>query len=46
MTRGQRHFSSFRGLSATHCDLAACGGGAERARALLAQAGLISPDPD
>lgn len=44
-TRGQRDFSSFRGLSAAHYDLVARGGGTERARALLAQAGLLPPDP-
>ena len=40
-TRGERDFSSLRGLSAAHYDLIARGGGAERARAALEQAGLL-----
>jgi hypothetical protein len=42
-TRGQRDFSSLRGLSAAHYDLIAREGGAERARAVLSQAGLLPP---
>ena len=38
-TRGERDFSSLRGLSAAHYDLIAREGGAERARAALDQAG-------
>ncbi len=44
-TRGERDFSSLRGLSAAHYDLIAREGGAERARAALGQAGLLPPDP-
>ena len=40
-TRGERDFSSLRGLTATHYDLVAREGGAERARAELEQAGLL-----
>jgi hypothetical protein len=40
-TRGQRDFSSVRQLVATHYDLIAREGGAERARAALEQAGLL-----
>ena len=40
-TRGQRDFSSVRGLSASRYDLIAREGGAERARAALEQAGLV-----
>jgi hypothetical protein len=40
-TRGQRDFSSVRGLTASHYDLIAREGGAEQARAMLAQAGLL-----
>jgi Heat induced stress protein YflT domain len=43
-TRGERDFSSLRGLSAAHYDLVAREGGAERARAALEQAGLLPPD--
>ncbi len=43
-TRGQRDFSSLRGLSAAHYDLVAREGGAERARAMLAEAGLLPAD--
>jgi hypothetical protein len=44
-TRGERDFSSLRGLSAAHYDLVAREGGAERARAALSEAGLLPPDP-
>jgi hypothetical protein len=44
-TRGKRDFSSLRGLSAAHYDVVAREGGAERARAMLSQAGLLPPDP-
>jgi hypothetical protein len=37
-TRGERDFSSLRGLTATHYDLIARKGGAQRARAALDQA--------
>jgi hypothetical protein len=40
-TRGQRDFSSVRGLTASHYDLIAREGGAEQARAMLTQAGLL-----
>ena len=40
-TRGERDFSSLRGLSAARYDLIAREGGAERARAALEQAGLL-----
>jgi hypothetical protein len=40
-TRGERDFSSLRGLSAAHYDLIAREGGAERARAALDRAGLL-----
>jgi hypothetical protein len=40
-TRGERDFSSLRGLTATHYDLIAREGGAEQARAALGQAGLL-----
>lgn len=43
-TRGERDFSSLRGLTATHYDLIAREGGAERARAALSQAGLLPSD--
>jgi hypothetical protein len=43
-TRGDRDFSSLRGLTATHYDLIAREGGAERARSALGQAGLLPPD--
>ena len=43
-TRGERDFSSLRGLSATHYDLVAREGGAERARVALDRAGLLPPD--
>ena len=43
-TRGERDFSSLRGLSAAHYDLVAREGGAERARAALERAGLLPPD--
>ena len=43
-TRGKRDFSSLSGLSATHYDLVAREGGAERARAMLTEAGLLPPD--
>ena len=43
-TRGKRDFSSLRGLTAAHYDLIAREGGAERARAMLAEAGLLPPD--
>jgi hypothetical protein len=45
-TRGQRDFSSLRGLTAAHYDVIAReGGGAERARTMLMQAGLLPPEP-
>ena len=45
-TRGQRDFSSLRGLTAAHYDVIAReGGGAERARTMLSQAGLLPPEP-
>jgi len=40
-TRGERDFSSLRGLTATRYDLIAREGGAERAKILLGQAGLM-----
>ena len=40
-TRGQRDFSSVRGLAATHYDLVAREGTADRARLLLSDAGLL-----
>lgn len=40
-TRGKRDFSSLRGLSAAHYDLVAREGSADRARAMLTQAGLL-----
>jgi hypothetical protein len=43
-TRGKRDFSSLRGLSAAHYDLVAREGGADRARAMLTQAGLLPPN--
>jgi len=43
-TRGERDFSSLRGLSAARYDLVAREGGAERARAALERAGLLPPD--
>jgi len=43
-TRGERDFSSLRGLTATHYDLIAREGGAERARDALSQAGLLPSD--
>ena len=43
-TRGERDFSSLRGLTATHYDLIAREGGAERARYALSQAGLLPSD--
>ena len=42
-TRGKRDFSSMRALSAARYDLVARGGGAERARTMLSQAGLLPP---
>jgi hypothetical protein len=45
-TRGQRDFSSLRGVTALRYDLVAReGGNAERARTMLAQAGLLPPEP-
>jgi hypothetical protein len=45
-TRGQRDFSSLRGLTAARYDVIAReGGGAERARTMLIQAGLLPPEP-
>jgi hypothetical protein len=41
-TRGQRDFSSVRGLSAARYDLIARDGTAERARTMLGQEGLLS----
>jgi hypothetical protein len=43
-TRGQRDFSSVRGLTASHYDLIAREGGADQAREMLARAGLLPPD--
>jgi len=40
-TRGERDFSSLRGLSAARYDLIAREGGAEQARAALERAGLL-----
>jgi heat induced stress protein YflT len=40
-TRGQRDFSSVRGLSASHYDLVAREGTVERARHMLDEAGLL-----
>ena len=40
-TRGQRDFSSVRGLSASRYDLIARDGTAERARAMLGHSGLL-----
>jgi hypothetical protein len=40
-TRGQRDFSSVRGLVATHYDLIARDGTVERARFMLGEAGLL-----
>jgi hypothetical protein len=44
-TKGQRDFSSVRGLAATRYDLIAREGTADRARATLSAAGLL-PQPD
>jgi len=44
-TRGQRDFSSVRGLSAARYDLIARDGSAERARTMLGQAGLLPTAP-
>ena len=44
-TRGQRDFSSVRGLSAARYDLIARESTAERARAILGQAGLLPDAP-
>jgi hypothetical protein len=44
-TRGERDFSSLRGLSAAHYDLVAREGGAEGARVALGRSGLLPPDP-
>jgi hypothetical protein len=43
-TRGQRDFTSRSGLAAVHYDLVAREGGAERARAILSDAGLMPPE--
>jgi len=43
-TRGERDFSSLRGLSAARYDLIAREGGTERARAALDRAGLMPAD--
>jgi hypothetical protein len=43
-TKGQRDFSSVRGLAATHYDLIARAGTVDRARSMLGEAGLL-PDP-
>jgi hypothetical protein len=40
-TRGKRDFSSVRGLAASHYDLIAREGTVDRARSMLAQAGLM-----
>ena len=40
-TRGQRDFSSVRGLIATHYDLIAREGTVDRARSMLSEAGLL-----
>ena len=44
-TRGQRDFSSVRGLAAAHYDLIAREGTIERARTMLGQAGLLPAAP-
>ena len=44
-TRGQRDFSSVRGLSAAHYDLIARDGTVERARNMLNEAGLLPTTP-
>ena len=44
-TKGQRDFSSVRGLAATRYDLIAREGTVDRARAMLNEAGLL-PQPD
>lgn len=44
-TKGQRDFSSVRGLDATHYDLIAREGTVDRARVMLSNAGLL-PEPD
>jgi hypothetical protein len=44
-TRGERDFSSLRGISAARYDLIAREGGAERARAALERAGLLPAEP-
>ncbi|HTQ89332.1 MAG TPA: general stress protein [Streptosporangiaceae bacterium] len=43
-TRGERDFSSVRGISAARYDLIAREGGTERARAALERAGLLPAD--
>ena len=43
-TRGERDFSSLRGISAARYDLIAREGGTERARAALERAGLLPAD--
>ncbi len=43
-TRGQRDFSSVRGLTATHYDLIAREGTVDRARYMLSETGLL-PEP-
>jgi hypothetical protein len=45
-TRGERDFSSLRGLTATRYDLIAREGGAEQARDALDQAGLLPDTAD
>jgi hypothetical protein len=45
-TRGERDFSSLRGLTATHYDLIAREGGAEPARAALDRAGLLPAEAE
>jgi hypothetical protein len=44
-TRGQREFSSVRGLPAVRYDLIARDGSAERARTMLGPAGLLPAAP-
>jgi hypothetical protein len=44
-TRGERDFSSVRGLTATHYDLIAREGTVDRARRMLSDAGLLLRRP-
>jgi hypothetical protein len=43
-TRGERDFTSLRGLTATRYDLIGREGDTERARTVLGQAGLLPPE--